>query len=131
MTPTPPKLILVYNADGGLLNALRDSFHKTFAAQSYPCPLCALAFGFFTVKREWKRFLQRVPLEKVELHRDDHAARLPGLTLPLPVIALELPNGALKPMVTAQEMEAMERLDQLIGLSERRLAAAGIGLHPA
>lgn len=123
--PEPrPSFVMIYNADGGLLNAVRDSFWKTFAPASYPCALCALAFGFFTAKREWKAFLERVPLEKIELHRDDYREHLPGLEEKLPVILLREPDGGLRLLVSADEMNAMEELDQLIALAERRLSRA-------
>ncbi|MGB3710538.1 MAG: hypothetical protein WA985_02500 [Erythrobacter sp.] len=121
MTQTRPELVMIYNADSGLLNAVRDSFWKTFAPASYPCALCALAFGFFTARREWKDFLARVPLEKRELHRDDYRQCLPGWEGKLPVILLHDADGALRVMVSADEMNTMDELDQLIGLAEQRL----------
>jgi hypothetical protein len=36
------KLVIVYNANEGLLAGAMDSLHKLFAPASYPCKLCAL-----------------------------------------------------------------------------------------
>lgn len=121
-------LIMVYNADGGLLNAIKDSFHKTFAPETYPCPLCALAFGFFTMERDWRQFLARVPLPKIELHRDDYGECLPNVEQKLPVIVLRSGRGRLQIIASASEMQAMDDLNQLIELAERRLEEAGISL---
>ncbi len=122
MSTPEPVLVMIYNADGGLLNAVRDSFWKTFAPASYPCALCALAFGFFTVKREWKAFLNRVPFETIELHRDDYRKHLPGFEEKLPVILLRDERGGVRIVASADEMNAMGDLSQLIELAERRLA---------
>ncbi len=122
------RLFLVYNADSGLLNAVRDSFWKTFRPSTYPCALCALAFGFFMMHRRWRRFLERVPLEKVELHRNDFHRELPGLEQRLPAIVLARSDGSRALIASANEMEAMGNLDELIALSARRLGEQGVML---
>lgn len=122
------RLVMIYNADGGLLNAVRDSVWKTFAPTSYPCALCALAFGFFTMHAEWKRFLERVPIAKLELHRDDYREELPGFDGALPVILLERADGTFDVLASAAEMEAMDGLGKLIALCEQRLHGLGVAL---
>lgn len=122
------RLVMVYNAPGGLLWAIRDSFWKTFAPASYPCALCALAFGFFTAHGDWKRFLTRVQIGKTELHSDDYRAALPGFAGRLPAILLIDGDGEPQMIAYAEEMEAMTRLDQLIELAEARLRAAGVAV---
>jgi hypothetical protein len=128
MTLQAPALYHVYNADGGLLNAVKDSFHKTFAPASYPCALCALAFGFFAMRGEWKRLRRDILVPQYELHRDDYVAVLPDLDERLPVIVLREADGKLRPIVRAAEMEAMERLEELVALTRSRLAEAGVPL---
>lgn len=127
MDAARPELLMIYNAPGGLVYAVRDSFWKTFAPASYPCALCRLAFGFFAARREWKDFLARVPLKQVELHRDDYREHVPGWEGKLPVILLRERDGALRVVVSADEMNAMDDLKQLIGLVERRLRSALVG----
>jgi len=39
------KLIFVYNADSGLLNAMKDWAHKIVSPETYPCSLCALTYN--------------------------------------------------------------------------------------
>jgi len=121
-------LILIYNADGGLLNAVRDSFWKKFAPRSYPCALCALAFGFFTARENWTDLLRRIPLKKVELHRNDYREQLPAFAEKLPAILLRESDGSLRIIVSADEMNAMDDLRQLIALTERRLREAGVAV---
>lgn len=128
MDAPPACLVMIYNANGGLLTAVRDSFWKTFAPASYPCALCALAFGFFTMRAEWKRFLARVPLPKRELHKDDYREQLPRYGGALPAILLQRADGSLELVASAEEMEAMKHLGELIDLCERRLRDFGLTL---
>ena len=122
MTEKNAQLVMIYNAPGGLLYAVRDSFWKTLSPSTYPCALCALAFGFFTMHREWRAFLDRQPHEVVDLHSDDYGERFPDLAEDLPVILLVHQDGSREVIATAGEMEAMTRLGQLVELCERRLA---------
>lgn len=128
MNAPPARLVMIYNADGGLLNAVRDSFWKTFAPASYPCALCALAFGFFAMHGAWKRFLARVPLQRRELHKDDYREELPRFDGALPAILLQRADGRLDLVASAAQMEAMEGLDELIAHCERRLGELGLVL---
>ncbi len=62
MKRTSPTLICIYNADGGVLNAARDMAHKILAPATYPCSLCALTYGAFTMQSEWRRTIDRLGL---------------------------------------------------------------------
>ena len=70
------ELILVYNADSGLFNVLKDAFHKTFFPNTYQCNLCALTYGKFGMKDEWKEFIDRLKISYDFLHRDDFYKQL-------------------------------------------------------
>jgi hypothetical protein len=48
------KLIFVYNADSGILNAIKDLIHKNVSPETYPCSLCAVTYDNLGMKREWK-----------------------------------------------------------------------------
>lgn len=130
MMSPPARLVMIYNADGGLLNGVRDSLWKTFAPASYPCALCALAFGFLAMHGEWKRFLARIPLPRRELHKDDYRGELPGFAGALPAIVLERADGSLDLIASASEMAAMAGLGELIAHCERRLGERGLILAP-
>ena len=54
---TKPTLLFVYNADSGLLNSAKDYVHKIISPKTYECNLCAVTFGNFGIKNEWKRFV--------------------------------------------------------------------------
>jgi hypothetical protein len=76
------KLIFVFNADsGGKWAGFKDSLRKTFKKSTYECNLCAVTYGFFGQKREWKSFVNNleVPVEQMKkdkfsfvfLHKDE------------------------------------------------------------
>jgi hypothetical protein len=123
MDTTLPRLILVYNANGGLLNGLRDSVWKAFRPSTYPCSLCALTFGWFTMHRPWRAFLDSLPHEKVYLHKDEVAAAFPGRDIALPAILAADSGASAEVLVNAQELDALPDLDALIALVSKRLDA--------
>ena len=76
------KLIFIYNADaGGFFAGVKDTLHKTFRKSTYQCNLCAVTFGAFGMKKEWKKYVNNLdaPVEffkkdkfKFEfLHKDE------------------------------------------------------------
>ena len=65
------KLIFVYNADSGLLNALKDAVHKTVSPDTYECNLCAITYGSVSMKPEWRKFIRSLLVETEFLHRDE------------------------------------------------------------
>lgn len=123
MTTPQHRLILVYNADGGLANALKDMVHKIIAPRSYPCSLCALTYGWFSMNRRWRRFLEDRREIKQFLYRNEFAAAFPGLEQRLPVIMLSHGNAAPQVMVSAAELDSLENLEGLIALLASRLEA--------
>jgi len=70
MNETEGTLLFVYNADSGLFNTVTDIAHKIFAPKSYSCDLCALTHGYFTVREEWKGFIEGLGVACEFLHRD-------------------------------------------------------------
>lgn len=122
-----PRLICVYNADGGVLKALKDAAHKIAAPATYPCSLCALTYGWVSMRSEWRRFLGSLPHAKVFHHRDDFALAFEGLQVALPAILLD--EGKIPPrmLVSATELDALPGLEALIALVEERLALARLG----
>jgi hypothetical protein len=121
MNSPQPRLILVYNANGGLLNGLRDSVWKAFKPSTYPCSLCALTFGWFTMRRPWRAFLGSLPHAKSFLHKDEVGAAYPELSIALPAILAA--EGASQPevLVSAAELDALPDLNALIEMVRERL----------
>lgn len=109
-----PRILIVYNADGGIVNALMHALHKQFAPGSYPCSLCALTYGPVSMHGQWRRFLDGLRQQVVFHHRDDFAAAYPGHAYVLPAILLAEGDSAPRTLIPAEDLDAMESLDELI-----------------
>jgi hypothetical protein len=117
---TPKRLLIVYNAEAGLLAGARDSLHKLLKPETYPCSLCALTHGTLRMDRRWKHFLARAPMDVRVYHRPDFRARYPDLEIALPAILLEQGREA-ELLIGAAELAEIESVDALIGRIEDRL----------
>jgi hypothetical protein len=117
------RLIMIYNADGGLVNGALDLLHKTFSPSTYACRLCEVTYGSFGMKRDWRATIAALPLPVTFLHRDEWLAEHPGDATPLPVILREGAGGR-APLVSAQDFAGIRTLDALQALLLARLSAA-------
>jgi hypothetical protein len=117
-----PTLFMVYNANGGILSALGDMVHKIVSPSTYPCSLCALTYGPFSMRREWRDYLSGLRHAKVFLYRDDLRSD-PGMTgMALPAILWAPGPGEPKVLVSAEELDVLPDLAALIALVEERLS---------
>jgi hypothetical protein len=115
------QLIIVYNANAGLLAGALDSLHKLFAPATYPCKLCALTYGLLAMKREWRHFLDGLGMELVFHHRPDFRAAFPTQSdWPLPLIALAN-EGGMDQLVSADDFALLGDLPALMALVRKRL----------
>jgi hypothetical protein len=114
-------ILFVYNADSGLFNTLTDIAHKIFAPETYECNLCAITYGNFAMRAEWKAFLETLEVELEFLHRDEFSGRYPEVTVTLPAIFLK-DGDRLAPWIPAEEINACGSVDDLKALITARLA---------
>jgi hypothetical protein len=121
--PARPRLLLVYNADGGLLNALKDALWKITSPATYPCSLCAITYGAVSMHPKWKRFLESLPLEVVFHHRDDFAAAYPGHGIALPAIAIAFGDAAPEVLVSKAVLDQTGGTMELIETVEEALVS--------
>jgi len=106
------EMILVYNAYGGIYPGIVDFVKKEIFPKSYPCNLCYLTFGTFSMKPEWKEFLESLPYKKTELHKDEFKRKYQPENLPLPVILIS--NGtSVEILVSAEEINQRNTLQQI------------------
>lgn len=123
MRTVVPTLIFVYNANGGILSALGDMVHKIVSPATYPCSLCALTYGHFSMRPEWRLFLDRLGLPTLFLYRDEFRSDLDNRNIDLPAILLGAEGGTPpQVLVNAAELDALPNLPALIALVEARLA---------
>ncbi|MFN3371847.1 MAG: hypothetical protein ACK4Z0_10010 [Sphingomonadaceae bacterium] len=123
----PARLLMIYNADGGLVNGALDLMHKIVSPSTYACRLCELTYGTLGMKRDWRATVEALPLPVRFLHRDEWLTERPGDATPLPAILVEEVDGGLETLVSAAEFEGVADLASLKALLAARLAAVGEG----
>jgi hypothetical protein len=116
------QLIFVYNADGGTLNAIMDSAHKLFAPSTYQCSLCAITHGMLTMRKEWKDYMGNLPYETRFYHRDGFRQEWPNENISFPAILMAEEDGALRVLVSAQELDKQSSIAQLTAVLGRKMA---------
>jgi len=125
------KLIFVYNAEsGGAFTALKDTLHKTFRKSTYQCNLCAVTFGAFGMKRDWKNFVNDLDVSvefkkkdkfKFEfLHKDEFNQKYDIKDAKFPSAYL-LDNTSLDLFITQDEMNAVKSIDELKELVNKKI----------
>jgi len=55
-------ILFVYNVDLTLFALVSDFVHRLRDPETYPCRLCDLTYHPFTMKHEWKQFLETLPV---------------------------------------------------------------------
>jgi hypothetical protein len=115
-------LIFVYNARGGLLNAVRDAVHKIVSPATYPCSLCALTYGAVSMRRKWRAFLEQTGRPSLFLYRDEFRDDLDSRDIPLPAILVGTEGKVPEMLVSASELDGLADLDALIALLKARVA---------
>ncbi|PNY82262.1 hypothetical protein [Deinococcus koreensis] len=116
---SPPRLLFVYNADAGLLNGLKDIWHKVVSPETYPCSLCGVTYGPLGMKREWKEFVRGLGREVKFLHRDELRAQYGVQGVALPAVFEVQGQGKPALWLPAEEIDRARSLDDLIALVRR------------
>lgn len=106
------KLIFVYNANSGKLNAFMDTLHKKLSPSTYQCSLCSMTYGSFTEMPEWKAFRESFSGEMEFLHIDEFEKLYPSqATYP---VVLSQQGLELKAVLSTEQLNAMSDLKALI-----------------
>ena len=116
------KLIFVYNADSGAVNAVVDGLHKALSPATYSCSLCALTHNSFGQRRKWKEYRRSSGHELVFLHRDEFEKEYRSKWLPkytYPVVLEAGPDG-LQILVSDSEIAELDDPAELIELLNER-----------
>ena len=114
-----PTLIFVYNADSGLVNTLLDIGHKLVSPKTYACNLCAITHSTFSMRDEWKHFVDELKQPIEFLHRDE-LARLYGIHgVALPAVFRKT-DGGLEMWISHEEINRCHSLDDLKRLVEQK-----------
>ncbi len=117
------KLVFVYNADSGKINAVFDSIHKIASPETYDCNLCAITFGNFSEIKTWKNFRETSEAEMIFYHKDEFLKSYRSKWLPkydFPVI-LSIENNELNLFISSEELNKLENTESLIEEIKKRL----------
>lgn len=107
------KILFVYNAKSGKLNALIDAGHKLLSPGTYPCDLCALTYSTFSENKKWKAFRTSVQLDMEFHHSDEFEALFPQHNFKYPVVIHQY-DSSLKTLLSKEELKKIKTVDELI-----------------
>ena len=114
-------LIFVHNTDSGIISSLKNKFQSK-SVNVKKCKLNELIRNKIFVKSVWKKFSNNLSYHKVYFHRKEFKSAHPEYAyLELPSILLK-DGQDIKVLITAQEINALENVDDLIGLIGKRLS---------
>ncbi len=121
MKTEQPKLIFVYNADSGLFSQIGDYVHKVVSPETYRCNLCKITYSHTGMTREWKAFIQSLPMTVEFLHRNEFTPLYPQLkNQNLPAVFMS-DRGQTKLFIMANEINSERTIDGLINLVNAKL----------
>lgn len=121
------RLLCVYNADTGLIEALMHAVHKAVRPDTYPCSLCALTYGAVSMRGDWKAFWQELELQVDFYHRDDFTRDFPKFgtgganEVALPVVMIDDADAELRILISNEELDRMADVSDLMERVEREL----------
>jgi len=106
------KLIFVYNADSGVMNLVKDFWKKILRPSTYECNLCMQTFGAFSMKKDWKLFINKLNIETEFLHRDEFKKKYNIKNSNFPS-AYILEKDKLILVISDDEMNSVNSLDEI------------------
>ncbi len=112
MNKKEKKLIFVYNADSGVINLVKDFWKKILRPNSYECNLCFQTFGAFSMKKDWKSFINNLNIDTEFLHRDEFEKKYHMEDAKYPT-AYIFDDGELKLIISEDEMNIVNSLDEM------------------
>ncbi|MFW9820624.1 MAG: hypothetical protein ACFFE5_13525 [Candidatus Thorarchaeota archaeon] len=115
MKKNKKKLVFVYNADSGVINFVKDFWKKILRPSSYECNLCFQTFGAFSMKKDWKSFINNLKIETEFLHRDEFEKKYKIKDAKYPS-AYIFEDGQLILLISEDEMNAAKSLDEMEAL---------------
>jgi len=114
------KLIFIYNADSGFFNSLKDTVQKTVAPKSYDCKLCQVTFGAFSMKDDWREFINQLSIKVEFLHKDEFIKKYGKTKHNFPNAFIE-ENKKLTLFISSQEINSTKDIAELKALVEKKI----------
>ena len=117
------KIIFIYNANSGLINAVKDYFHKKRSPETYECNLCMQTFSGVSMNKSWKSYINDLDIPTEFLHRDEFEKKYDVKDAKYPSAYLR--NGSImKIFITVDEMNKVKSLDEMKDLVSKKLEAS-------
>ncbi|MHA2392347.1 MAG: hypothetical protein ACXAEX_10255 [Promethearchaeota archaeon] len=117
------KLVFVYNADSGVVNIVKDFWHKLLRPSTYQCNLCAQTFSAFGMKKDWKNFINKLDIEAEFLHKDEFEEKYNISDAKFPSAYLK--NGiTFDLLINQEEMNKVKSLDEMEALVIAKIGSA-------
>ena len=110
------KIVFVYNADSGKINALFDIGHKILRPDTYSCNLCSLTHGVFSEKEEWRKYREATPHELEFLHKDEFEKKYgvdKEYTYPV-ILKSDEDEKNLEVLLSTEKIKALSDLEDLV-----------------
>jgi len=115
------ELIFVYNADNGILRKIKDFWHKALNPSTYPCNLCLLTYGAFSMNKEWSEFIGSLDTKVSFTYRNRFRKRHDmDVTFPSAFVKRE---GNVQLIITSDEMNKVKTLEELKDLVSEKVVA--------
>ena len=114
------KLLFIYNANSGKLNALFDAGHKLFSPSTYNCSLCALTYDTFSENETWKKYRKESQLTMEFYHKDEFESTFPSVKMIYPAI-LKLDGNQLTTVISTDILNDIPNVEGLIKKLEASL----------
>jgi hypothetical protein len=126
MTATERRqLVFIYNADGTVAGKVKDFLHKAIRPDTYPCSLCAMTYGYTSMRAEWRTFVDSLDADVEFLHRDElRVEHSPLASAALPA-AWQMVDGTWQTLVDVETMNACDDLQGLMATVTTNLLPAG------
>lgn len=115
------KVIFVFNADSGVVNFVKDWWHKLLKPSTYSCNLCVQTFSAFGMKKDWKSFLQNLEIETEFLHKDEFEEKFEIKDPKYPSAYIQ-DDGNLELFITKEEMNSMKSLEEMEDLVSKKIS---------
>ena len=115
------KLIFVYNADSGTINAALDAAHKLLSPSTYQCKLCELTYGAFSENKQWKAFREASKITFEFLHRNEFEHRYPSLAEKVSYPVIFTKREELEVFVSQKELHSISSLEALMQTVQDKL----------
>jgi hypothetical protein len=100
---------------------LGDAAHKLLSPGTYACDLCAITYGAWSMRPEWRDYVERLAYPAHFYHRGEFHRAYPQVEITLPAILIEDGGDFPRLLVQASDMNRGQSVADLIALLDGAL----------